>query len=90
MHLGAAFQLIDDVLDYGRHSNPELGKNVGDDLAEGSKPTLPLIHALKHGKHDQQIFKLRAVITGRRRRADRTASWILLNRQGPSRTAIRN
>ncbi|MEK6551361.1 MAG: octaprenyl diphosphate synthase [Pseudomonadota bacterium] len=60
MHLGAAFQLIDDVLDYGRH-NPELGKNVGDDLAEG-KPTLPLIHALKHGTHDQQTL-LRAVIT---------------------------
>jgi octaprenyl-diphosphate synthase len=46
-HLGIAFQLIDDALDY-RGDADELGKNVGDDLAEG-KPTLPLIHALKHG-----------------------------------------
>ncbi len=47
MHLGTAFQLIDDALDYGA-SNQDIGKNVGDDLAEG-KPTLPLIHAMKHG-----------------------------------------
>ena len=46
-HLGTAYQLIDDVLDY--HSDPEArGKNLGDDLAEG-KPTLPLIHALRNG-----------------------------------------
>jgi len=45
-HLGIAFQLIDDALDY-RGDAAELGKNVGDDLAEG-KPTLPLIHALRH------------------------------------------
>ncbi len=45
-HLGTAFQLIDDVLDY-RSDSAELGKNLGDDLAEG-KPTLPLIYALKH------------------------------------------
>ncbi|MGE5626300.1 MAG: polyprenyl synthetase family protein [Bacillota bacterium] len=44
-HLGTAFQLIDDVLDYDA-SAEETGKNVGDDLAEG-KPTLPLIHALQ-------------------------------------------
>ena len=47
MHLGTAFQLIDDVLDYsGNHE--DTGKNVGDDLAEG-KPTLPLIYVMKHG-----------------------------------------
>ncbi len=46
-HLGIAFQLVDDALDY-RGDEQELGKNTGDDLAEG-KPTLPLIHALKHG-----------------------------------------
>jgi len=46
-HMGIAFQLIDDALDY-RGDQAELGKNVGDDLAEG-KPTLPLIHALRHG-----------------------------------------
>ena len=46
-HLGTAFQLVDDSLDYSA-DGAELGKNVGDDLAEG-KPTLPLIHALRHG-----------------------------------------
>jgi octaprenyl-diphosphate synthase len=51
-HLGTAFQLIDDVLDYQSES-AELGKNLGDDLAEG-KPTLPLIYALRHGSPAQQ------------------------------------
>lgn len=45
-HLGMAFQLVDDVLDYMGNAE-ELGKNVGDDLAEG-KPTLPLIYAVKN------------------------------------------
>jgi len=47
LHLGLAFQLIDDVLDYSATAEV-LGKNIGADLAEG-KPTLPLIHALEHG-----------------------------------------
>ena len=47
MYLGTAFQLIDDVLDYSATSE-EMGKNIGDDLAEG-KPTLPLIYAIRHG-----------------------------------------
>jgi len=47
LEVGMAFQLIDDVLDYAGDS-AELGKNVGDDLAEG-KPTLPLIHTMQHG-----------------------------------------
>jgi octaprenyl-diphosphate synthase len=51
-HLGTAFQLIDDVLDY-RAANDELGKNLGDDLAEG-KPTLPLIYALQHATTQQR------------------------------------
>ncbi|MBI5331073.1 MAG: polyprenyl synthetase family protein [Betaproteobacteria bacterium] len=46
MHLGTAFQLIDDVLDYSGDTDV-IGKNVGDDLAEG-KPTMPLIFAMKH------------------------------------------
>lgn len=58
-HLGAAFQLIDDVLDY-TSSREELGKNVGDDLAEG-KPTLPLIYAMKHGNEQQQDIVRRAI-----------------------------
>ena len=45
LHLGIAFQLVDDALDYNS-SNEEIGKNIGDDLAEG-KPTLPLIQAIK-------------------------------------------
>lgn len=50
-HLGIAYQLIDDVLDYSS-SSQELGKNIGDDLAEG-KPTLPLLYAMWHGKEGQ-------------------------------------
>jgi octaprenyl-diphosphate synthase len=52
MHLGTAFQLIDDALDYSA-SAEELGKNIGDDLAEG-KPTLPLIHVLQQGDEAQK------------------------------------
>ena len=62
MHLGTAFQLIDDVLDYQADA-AELGKNIGDDLAEG-KPTLPLIHALKHGTIVQQALIREAIVEG--------------------------
>lgn len=51
MHIGTAFQIIDDVLDYSG-SVDEIGKNVGDDLAEG-KPTLPLIYLMRQG--DAQV-----------------------------------
>jgi len=51
MHLGCSFQLIDDVLDYTSDSDT-IGKNVGDDLAEG-KPTLPLIYAIREGDETQ-------------------------------------
>src|SRR6185437_5940123 len=61
-HLGTAYQLVDDVLDY--RSNPtERGKNLGDDLAEG-KPTLPLIHALKNGSDAQRATIRRAIEKG--------------------------
>ena len=53
LHLGNAFQLIDDSLDYCSDAKT-LGKNVGDDLADG-KATLPLIYALQHGTPAQQI-----------------------------------
>ena len=51
MHLGTAFQLIDDVLDYSA-DEADTGKHLGDDLAEG-KPTLPLIHVMSHGTPEQ-------------------------------------
>jgi octaprenyl-diphosphate synthase len=51
-HLGTAFQIIDDVLDY-QSSDKILGKNLGDDLAEG-KVTLPLIHALNNSPRNIQ------------------------------------
>jgi octaprenyl-diphosphate synthase len=53
-HVGTAFQLIDDYLDY-RASPEALGKNLGNDLAEG-KPTLPLIYALRTGTAAQQAL----------------------------------
>ena len=64
MHLGTAFQLIDDVLDYSGEIS-DTGKNVGDDLAEG-KPTLPLIYALLHGSPAQQLVIRRAIENGGR------------------------
>ncbi len=61
-HLGTAYQLVDDVLDY--QSDPATrGKNIGDDLAEG-KPTLPLIHALKHGTDAQKDIVRSAIENG--------------------------
>lgn len=61
-HLGTAFQLVDDVLDYQSNSE-ELGKNLGDDLAEG-KPTLPLIYALRTGNDDQRALIRRSIEEG--------------------------
>jgi octaprenyl-diphosphate synthase len=63
-HLGTAFQLVDDALDYDASSD-ELGKNVGDDLAEG-KPTLPLIHAMKAGNEEQRALIRSAIVDGGR------------------------
>src|SRR3989344_7910530 len=62
MHLGTAFQLIDDVLDYGR-DNHDLGKNIGDALAEG-KPSLPLIYTLRQGSHRQREIIRSAIEEG--------------------------
>ena len=67
-HLGIAFQLIDDALDYSAQSD-ELGKNVGDDLAEG-KPTLPLIHAMKVGNSAQKKLIRDAIENGKAERFD--------------------
>jgi octaprenyl-diphosphate synthase len=59
MHLGTAFQLIDDVLDYSGDLH-QTGKNLGDDLAEG-KATLPLIYAMRTGSPEQAAL-IRAAI----------------------------
>ncbi|MEL0029171.1 MAG: polyprenyl synthetase family protein [Perlucidibaca sp.] len=61
-HLGAAFQIIDDVLDY-TSSAEVMGKNVGDDLAEG-KPTLPLIQAMVLGSPEEADMVRQAIRTG--------------------------
>ncbi|MFI3180351.1 MAG: octaprenyl diphosphate synthase [Methylococcales bacterium] len=63
-HLGIAFQLIDDALDY-KASTEELGKNLGDDLAEG-KPTLPLIYAIQNGSPEEAEIIISAIKTGNR------------------------
>ena len=63
-HLGTAFQMVDDHLDYGPSSD-EIGKNIGDDLAEG-KTTLPLIYALRHGTPEQVAILRHAIEKGRR------------------------
>ena len=62
MHLGTAFQLIDDVLDLSGDSNA-IGKNLGDDLAEG-KPTLPLLYAMRNGSTQQRNIIRRAIEHG--------------------------
>jgi octaprenyl-diphosphate synthase len=64
MHLGTAFQLIDDVLDYSSSSDVT-GKRMGDDLAEG-KPTLPLIYAMQKGQVDEQALIRNAIESGGR------------------------
>jgi octaprenyl-diphosphate synthase len=62
MRLGVAFQLQDDVMDYSA-SAEQMGKNMGDDLAEG-KPTLPLIHAMTHGTEEERMAIRKAIEEG--------------------------
>ncbi len=62
MRLGTAFQLIDDVLDFSGDSG-EIGKNLGDDLAEG-KPTLPLLYAMRNGNGQQHTTIRHAIEQG--------------------------
>ena len=68
LKIGMAFQLRDDVLDYGAPS-ADIGKNVGDDLAEG-KPTLPLIHAMRAGTPEQARVIRSAIEHGGRDRME--------------------
>lgn len=61
-HLGTAFQLVDDLLDYTADSET-MGKQAGDDLAEG-KPTLPLLYAMWHGNDDEAALIRTAIEEG--------------------------
>jgi octaprenyl-diphosphate synthase len=61
-HLGRAFQLVDDALDYDAEPE-ELGKNIGDDLADG-KPTLPLIFAMNNGSAAERHMIREAIESG--------------------------
>ena len=67
-HLGTAFQLVDDALDYSA-SSAEIGKNVGDDLAEG-KPTLPLLYALWRSPPAQAAVIRESILDGGLQRID--------------------
>jgi octaprenyl-diphosphate synthase len=62
MHLGTAFQLVDDILDLSGDSD-EIGKNLGDDLAEG-KPTLPLLYAMRNTSPEQSQLIRNAIEQG--------------------------
>ncbi|QDQ26628.1 octaprenyl diphosphate synthase [Chitinimonas arctica] len=64
MHLGTAFQIVDDVLDYSGDAG-EIGKSLGDDLAEG-KCTLPLIHAMQLGTAEQAEVVRQAIVHAQR------------------------
>ncbi|MDO4697595.1 MAG: octaprenyl diphosphate synthase [Pasteurellaceae bacterium] len=66
-YLGTAFQLVDDILDYSANAE-KLGKNIGDDLAEG-KPTLPLLHAMRNGNPQQAALIREAIEQGGKRDA---------------------
>ncbi|MDG6240260.1 octaprenyl diphosphate synthase [Glaesserella parasuis] len=66
-YLGTAFQLVDDILDYSANAE-QLGKNIGDDLAEG-KPTLPLLHAMRSGNLQQAALIREAIEQGGKREA---------------------
>ncbi len=68
IHLGTAFQLIDDVLDYDASAD-DIGKNIGDDLDEG-KPTLPIINAMQRGTDTQRKLLRDAITNGGREHID--------------------
>jgi len=68
LHLGTAFQLVDDILDYTANAQ-DMGKNVGDDLAEG-KPTLPLINAIERAHGADKELLINAITNASRENLD--------------------
>jgi len=73
-HLGTAFQLVDDALDYAASAD-ELGKNIGDDLAEG-KATLPLIYAMQNSSDEDRKIIRDAILEGGLDQLDRITAII--------------
>lgn len=74
LHLGTAFQLVDDILDYTADAE-KMGKNVGDDLAEG-KPTLPLINAIERSSSDDKALLVNAITNSSRDNLDQVLAII--------------
>ena len=74
LHLGTAFQLMDDILDYTADADA-MGKNVGDDLAEG-KPTLPLINAIERSTGDDRTVLVNAITNANRDNLDQVLAII--------------
>jgi octaprenyl-diphosphate synthase len=74
LHLGIAFQIIDDALDYST-SSEEIGKNIGDDLEEG-KPTLPIIRAMQVGTPEQKAALRKIIEEGGREHIETVMSAI--------------
>ncbi len=75
MHIGMAFQLVDDMLDYSGDARA-MGKNIGDDLSEG-KPTLPLIRAIQHSPEDQARILRESLHEGSTERIDEVVQIVL-------------
>ena len=78
LHLGTAFQLVDDILDYTADAIA-MGKNVGDDLAEG-KPTLPLINAIEKSKGAEKELLINAITNASRDNLDEVLA--IINKTG--------
>ena len=74
LHLGTAFQLVDDILDYTADAEA-MGKNVGDDLAEG-KPTLPIINAIERSEGADRQVLIDAITNANRDNLDRVLAVI--------------
>ena len=83
--LGIAFQIVDDLLDYGA-GGAGIGKNIGDDFRE-RKLTLPVIKAIAAGDADERAFWQRTIGRGRQDEGDLETALAILDRRGALRAA---